>query len=320
MIVQADEGAIAQAARILREGGLVAFPTETVYGLGADATNGKAVARIYEAKRRPRFTPLIAHVENLAAARDLVEFNSAALALAERFWPGPLTLVLPLRAGARHTVSGLVTAGLGTLAVRVPAHPVALRLLAAAGVPVAAPSANLSGRVSPTNARHVEQDLGGAVDAILDGGATEAGVESTIASFAPAPTLLRPGGLAREEIEAVLGMRLQDYRAETIQAPGQLESHYAPRAQLTLNATQARAAEALLAFGPGYPEAVLNLSPGGDLREAAANLFAYLRELDARGPARIAVTPIPGNGLGEAINDRLARAAAPRPPLGKRTI
>ena len=212
MIVEADDRAIAEAARILRAGGLVAFPTETVYGLGADATNGKAVARIFEAKGRPRFNPLIAHVDSLGAARDLVEFTDEAAALAETFWPGPLTLVLPQRPGARHRVSELVTAGLDTLAVRVPAHPVARQLIAAAGVPIAAPSANLSGRVSPTCARHVEEDLGRAVDTILDGGATQAGLESTIVAFAPAPTLLRPGGLAREDIEAVLGRRCRTTR------------------------------------------------------------------------------------------------------------
>ncbi len=248
----------------------------------------------------------------MEAARDLVQFNEAALALAEKFWPGPLTLVLPLRPGAAHRVSGLVTAGLDTLAVRVPAHPVAQRLLAAAGVPIAAPSANLSGRVSPTCARHVEEDLGGAVDTILDGGATQAGLESTIVAFSPAPTLLRPGGLAREDIEAALGCGLQDFHEAGVRSPGQLASHYAPRAQLRLGALTCEPGELLLGFGPGAPDAALNLSPSGDLREAAANLFAYLRKLDAGGAARIAVMPIPSYGLGEAINDRLRRASAPR--------
>jgi L-threonylcarbamoyladenylate synthase len=312
MIMEINEEAIAEAARILRAGGLVAFPTETVYGLGADATNGTAVARIFEAKGRPRFNPLIAHVASLEAARDLVEFNGGALALAEKFWPGPLTLVLPLRNGAAHPVSAIVTAGLDTLAVRAPAHPAARALLAAAGVPIAAPSANLSGRVSPTCAHHVEEDLGDAVEMILDGGATQAGLESTIVAFSPAPTLLRPGGLAREDIEATLRCRLQDYRDAGVVSPGQLASHYAPRARLRLNATGREPGEVLLAFGPGAPEDALNLSPEGDLREAAANLFAYLRELDAQGPARIAVMPIPRHGLGEAINDRLGRASAPR--------
>jgi L-threonylcarbamoyladenylate synthase len=312
MIVKAHDGAIAEAARVLRGGGLVAFPTETVYGLGADATNGLAVARIFEAKGRPRFNPLIAHVADAGTARDLVQFNDAATALAERFWPGPLTLVLPRRPNSRHRISELVTAGLGTLAVRVPAHPVAQRLLAAAGVPVAAPSANPSGRVSPTRALHVEEDLGDKADMILDGGPTQAGLESTIIAFAPAPTLLRPGGLPREAIEAVLGCRLQDFRELGVRSPGQLASHYAPRAPLRLNASKAEEGEVLLGFGPGAPGAALNLSPAADLSEAAANLFAYLRALDAEGPDKIAVMPIPATGLGEAINDRLRRASAPR--------
>jgi len=312
MIVKADDSAIAEAARIVRGGGLVAFPTETVYGLGADATNGKAVARIFEAKGRPRFNPLIAHVADADTARGLVQFNDEALALAKKFWPGPLTLVLPLTPGGRNRISELVTAGLGTLAVRVPAHPIAHRLLAAAGVPIAAPSANLSGRISPTCARHVEEDLGASVDIILDGGATQAGLESTIIGFAPAPTLLRPGGVAREDIEALLGHKLQDFHEAGVRSPGQLASHYAPRATLRLNVERAGPGEMLLGFGPGAPEDALNLSPSGDLREAAANLFAYLRALDAQGPVQIAIMRIPGTGLGEAINDRLRRASAPR--------
>ncbi len=312
MIVKADDSAIAEAARIVRGGGLVAFPTETVYGLGADATNGKAVARIFEAKGRPRFNPLIAHVADADTARDLVQFNHEALALAEKFWPGPLTLVLPLSAGGRNRISELVTAGLDTLAIRVPAHPIAHRLLAAAGVPIAAPSANLSGRVSPTCARHVEEDLGPRVDLILDGGAAHAGLESAIVAFAPAPTLLRPGGQPREDIEALLGLKLQDFREAGVRSPGQLASHYAPRATLRLDAERACPGEILLGFGPGAPDNALNLSRSGDLREAAANLFAYLRALDAQGPAQIAVMRIPSTGLGEAINDRLRRASAPR--------
>ncbi len=303
---------IAEAARIVRAGGLVAFPTETVYGLGADATNGQAVARIFEAKGRPRFNPLIVHVADLEAARDLAMFGDAALALAEKFWPGPLTLVLPLRAGGKHRISELVTAGLDTIAVRVPAHPLAHRLLAAAGVPIAAPSANISGRVSPTAAAHVEEDLGRAVDMILDGGSTKTGLESTIVALLPAPTLLRPGGQPREEIEAALGAKLLDYRETGVRAPGQLASHYAPRATLRLNAEHAEPGEVLLAFGPAAPESALNLSRSGDLREAAANLFAYLRALDAEEPRQIAVMPVPQTGLGEAINDRLRRASAPR--------
>jgi L-threonylcarbamoyladenylate synthase len=312
MIVKADEQAIAKAARILRAGGLVAFPTETVYGLGADAGNGEAVARIFEAKSRPRFNPLIVHVAGLDAARELVNFEAAALALTEAFWPGPLTLVLPLRPNARPVISELVTAGLDTLAIRVPAHPIARQLLTATGVPIAAPSANISGRVSPTCVRHVEEDLGGKVDLILDGGAAQAGLESTIVALSPGPTLLRPGSLAREEIEARLGLPLQDFNENRVRAPGQLTSHYAPRAALRLNADRAGEGEILLGFGPSAPAGSLNLSLAGNLREAAANLFAYLRAADAQGPKQIAVMPVPGTGLGEAINDRLRRASAPR--------
>jgi L-threonylcarbamoyladenylate synthase len=311
MIVKADEQAIAEAARILREGGIVAFPTETVYGLGADAANGEAVARIFEAKGRPRFNPLIVHVAGLGPARELVDFDAKALTLAKAFWPGPLTLVLPMAERARAAISELVTAGLDTLAIRVPGHAIAHRLLALTGTPIAAPSANISGRISPTSARHAEEDLGGKVDLILDGGATQAGLESTIVALSPAPTLLRPGGLAREEIEACLGLPLQDFRDDQVRAPGQLLSHYAPRAALRLNADRAGPGEALLGFGPQAPEGALNLSPAGNLREAAANLFAYLRALDAQRPQQIAVMPVPRTGLGEAINDRLRRASAP---------
>ncbi len=312
MIVKADKAAIFEAARIIRAGGLVAFPTETVYGLGADATRGEAVARIFEAKGRPRFNPLIVHVADLEAARGLAAFNDEAVALARRFWPGPLSLVLPLSKNPQHRISELVTAGLDTVAIRIPAHPAARALLAAAAVPIAAPSANKSGRVSTTRAEHVEEDFGGAVDMILDGGAAEAGLESTIVALSPQPTLLRPGGIAREEIEAVLGCPLIDFRQGKVQSPGQLLSHYAPRAPLRLNVAAALPGEALLGFGPLAPEAALNLSRTGDLREAAANLFAYLRALDAAQPSGIAVMPIPGSGLGEAINDRLRRASAPR--------
>ncbi len=311
MILNATPEAIADAARILREGGLVAFPTETVYGLGADATQGEAVARIFEAKGRPRFNPLIVHVADLDAARDLAEFGEDALALARRFWPGPLTLVLPRAGHAR--VSELATAGLDTVAIRVPAHAIARALIEAAGVPIAAPSANKSGRVSPTRAAHVADDFGAAIGTILDGGGADAGLESTIVALAPQPTLLRPGAIAREDIEAALGRALAAPSAGKVQAPGQLLSHYAPRAALRLDAAEALPGEALLAFGPGAPEGALNLSAAGDLREAAANLFAFLRALDAKRPLRIAVMPIPAAGLGEAINDRLRRAAAPRP-------
>ena len=312
MIVKADEAAITAAARALRAGGLVAFPTETVYGLGADAAQGKAVARIFEAKGRPRFNPLIVHVADLEAALGLALFCETALALASRFWPGPLTLVLPLSQSPRYQISGLVTAGLETVAIRIPAHPVARDLLAAAAVPIAAPSANKSGRVSPTQAEHAEADFGGEVDMILDGGSSDAGLESTIVTLAPQPVLLRPGAIAREDIETVLGCRLADFRPGKVQSPGQLLSHYAPRAALRINAMAALPGEALLGFGPLAPKTSLNLSPTGDLREAAANLFAYLRALDALEPSGIAVMPIPEEGLGEAISDRLRRASAPK--------
>jgi L-threonylcarbamoyladenylate synthase len=313
MIVTADNKSIAEAARILRGGALVAFPTETVYGLGADATNGLAVARIFEAKGRPRFNPLMVHVPALHEARVIAEFNDQALALAERFWPGPLTLVLPLRPGGSPRLSELVTAGLETIAIRVPSHPVAQRLLAEARRPIAAPSANISGRVSPTSARHVKEDFGESLGMILDGGSTENGLESTILSLTPAATLLRPGSVPREEIEVFLGRRLLDFGGTGVLAPGQLRSHYAPRAMLRLNAKAAQAGEVLLGFGPDAPAGILNLSSTANLREAAANLFAYLRALDSEGAGRIAVMPVPEKGLGAAINDRLRRAAAPRP-------
>ncbi|KAI96113.1 translation factor Sua5 [Rhodomicrobium udaipurense JA643] len=314
MIENADGTAIEKAAHILRSGGLVAFPTETVYGLGADATNGVAVARIFEAKGRPRFNPLIVHVPDAAAARRFAMFDAETDALAARFWPGPLTLVLPLRPDAEPPLSDLVTAGLDTVAIRVPRHPVARALIEAAGVPVAAPSANISGRISPTRAAHVAEDLGGRVDMILDGGAADAGLESTIVALKPRPTLLRPGAVAREDVEAALGLRLADRgEGDGVTAPGQLASHYAPNASVRLDAREARPGETLLGFGPAAPENALNLSRAGDLREAAANLFACLRALDAEKPGRIAVMPIPEAGLGEAINDRLRRAAAPKP-------
>jgi L-threonylcarbamoyladenylate synthase len=312
MIKEATPEAIAEAARIIRAGGLVAFPTETVYGLGADATQGEAVARIFEAKGRPRFNPLIVHVADLEAARDIAEFGQEALALARRFWPGPLTLVLPRAYSPRHRISELVTAGLDTVAIRVPAHAIARALLAEAGVPIAAPSANRSGRVSPTRAGHVADDFGAAIGMILDGGDADAGLESSIVALAPQPTLLRPGAIAREDIEAALSRRLAAAPADKVQAPGQLLSHYAPNAALRLDAESALPGEAILGFGPLAPQGALNLSPSGDLREAAANLFAFMRALDAKRPLSIAVMPIPDAGLGEAINDRLRRAAAPR--------
>jgi len=316
-LVKADRDAVAAAARVLREGGLVAFPTETVYGLGADATNGEAVARLYAAKGRPRFNPLIAHVTSAAAAFAFARFSFRAKKLAEAFWPGPLTLVLPKADGC--PVSDLATAGLDSIAVRVPAHPVARDLLKAFGKPVVAPSANQSGHVSPTTAAHVRADLDGRVDLILDGGATDVGIESTIVSCLEMPALLRPGGLPRAEIERVLGLALlepaQPMSDEAPLAPGMLASHYAPKRPLRLNARDVKPGEALLAFGAHALVAAntLNLSPAGDLVEAAANLFSHLRALDAAGALAIAVVPIPNEGLGEAINDRLARAAAPRP-------
>jgi L-threonylcarbamoyladenylate synthase len=309
----ADAAAIAAAADILRRGGLVAFPTETVYGLGANAGDDKAVASIFEAKGRPRFNPLIVHVSDVSAAETFVEFSPLARELAAKFWPGALTLVLPRKPDAR--LSLLVSAGMDTVAIRVPSHPLARKLIAAAGRSIAAPSANASGQVSPTTAQHVAQSLGENVDLILDGGATAHGIESTVIGFENGtPVMLRPGAVAREDIERITGP-LSVSGSEALSSPGRLPSHYAPRTQLRLNANDVRDGEALLAFGPGKPRAanMLNLSPSGDLKEAAANLFAMLRKLDATGATRIAVMPIPDHGLGEAINDRLARAAAPRP-------
>jgi L-threonylcarbamoyladenylate synthase len=321
-ILAANEAAAAVAARTLRAGGLVAFPTETVYGLGADAGNAAAIARLYEAKGRPAFNPLIAHVGDLAAAQKIARFDAQAILLANAFWPGPLTLVLPKARGC--AVADLATAGLDTIAVRVPAHRIAREILRAFGGPVVAPSANLSGHVSPTTAAHVRNDLAGRIDLIIDGGAVEVGVESTIVGCFDAPMLLRPGGVPRGEIECVLGRALlhlpEDADSDSGQplAPGMLASHYAPRTKVRLNADRLEAGEALLAFGPhvisGIDAAsdVMNLSARGDLNEAAANLFGYLRALDARGARAIAVMPVPHHGLGEAINDRLRRAAAGR--------
>jgi L-threonylcarbamoyladenylate synthase len=306
-MVRADADGIAEAARLLAAGGLAAFPTETVYGLGADATNGEAVAAIFAAKGRPRFNPLIVHVPDLEAARRQAVFNPLAEKLAARFWPGALTLVLPRRADA--SVSLLVSAGLDSVALRVPSHPVAAALLRAVGRPLAAPSANASGRITATSAVHVAAELGARADLILDGGATPLGLESTVIGFAgEKAVLLRPGAIAREEIEAVSGpLATAD---STIRSPGQMESHYAPQARLRLNAAWAESGEALLGFG-AVADAWLNLSPRGDLKEAAANLFSMLRDMDEQ-VAAIAVSPIPATGLGEAINDRLRRAAVPR--------
>ncbi len=311
-----DATGVASAAAHLRSGRLVAFPTETVYGLGADARNGRAVAAIFEAKGRPHFNPLIVHVANLTAAEGLAEISHQARRLADAFWPGPLTLVLPLRPGSG--LSDLVTAGLGTVAIRVPAHPIAHALLEAFGGPVAAPSANPSGKLSPTTAAHVIEGLGDRIAAVLDAGPCDVGVESTILGWkGDRPVLLRPGGQAVEALEEALGVRISGGALDAAKpsAPGQLLSHYAPEAALRLEAERPEAGEAWLGFGAGpvgVSSPALNLSPSGDLREAAANLFAYLRELDGSGCARIAVAPIPRTGLGLAIADRLARAAAPR--------
>lgn len=315
-IEKADEQGVARAGRVLRAGGLVAFPTETVYGLGADATQGEAVAAIFAAKGRPRFNPLIVHVPDVQAVERHAVVTPLAKQLARAFWPGPLTLVLKRRDDSG--LSDLVSAGLDTVAIRVPGHPVAAALLAAAAVPVAAPSANRSGRVSPTRAEHVAADLGAHVDLVLDGGACTVGLESTILDCTGETVrLLRPGAIASERIEDVIGRPVE--RATTPAAaptsPGQLASHYAPAAKVRLNAEKPSPGEALLAFGPDVPPhdgPAINLSAAGDLHEAAAKLFASLRDLDRADVTTIAVMPIPDIGLGEAINDRLMRAAAPR--------
>jgi L-threonylcarbamoyladenylate synthase len=308
--------AIAEAARLLRSGELVAFPTETVYGLGADAQNGMAVARIFEAKGRPHFNPLIVHVPNLEAAERIGVFSRTARRLAEAFWPGPVTLVVARQQGSG--LSDLVSAGLDTIALRVPDHTLARALLAETGRPLAAPSANRSGHVSATLASHVADDLGDRVAMILDGGPTAHGLESTVLEVSgDMVSILRPGAVPAETIEAVLGHKIKRAgdAGNKPKSPGQLLSHYAPRAAIRLNATDIESGEALLGFGPDVPVTngpAFNLSPSGNLIEAAANLFAALRALDEGGAERIAVMPIPERGLGVAINDRLQRAAAPR--------
>ncbi|MBR0677538.1 threonylcarbamoyl-AMP synthase [Roseomonas alkaliterrae] len=316
-------GEVDRAAALLRAGELVAFPTETVYGLGADARNGRAVAAVFEAKGRPHFNPLICHFPDAAAAFEEVLADERARALAERFWPGPLTLVLPRRPGCQ--IDLLAGAGLDTLAVRVPAHPLALALLRAAAVPVAGPSANRSGQVSPTTAEHVLDGLGGRIAAVLDGGPCAVGVESTVLDLAAGgAALLRPGGVPAEAIEAVIGRVSRPVplaaaeATRTLRSPGMMLSHYAPSLPVRLEARDVAPDEALLAFGPALPGAgaTWQMSEARDLREAAARLFAGLRWLDAegrrRGLKRIAVMPVPAEGLGAAINDRLERAAAPR--------
>jgi L-threonylcarbamoyladenylate synthase len=307
-LLKPDETGLAAAAALLRQGELVAFPTETVYGLGGDARSDRAVARIFEAKGRPRFNPLIVHVSDVAAAREFGVFDVRAEQLAAAFWPGPLTMVLPLRAAG---LSDLVTADLPSVALRVPAHPAAQALLQAFGGPLAAPSANPSGRVSPTRASHVMEGLAGRIAAVLDGGPCDVGVESTIVGLVGAASLLRPGGVALEALEAVMGPLVVGVDTAKPTAPGQLASHYAPLAAVRLDALTVGPDEIGLGFGAGRFE--LNLSPGADLVEAAANLFHMLREADRLAAGRgIAVAPVPEVGLGRAINDRLQRAAAPR--------
>jgi L-threonylcarbamoyladenylate synthase len=318
-VLPADINGITRAATLLRGGALVAFGTETVYGLGADATGDRAVASIFAAKDRPRFNPLICHYASAEAAFVDVVANNDAHRLAAAFWPGPLTLVLPRVAGSR--VSLLTSAGLDTIAVRVPAHNVALALLRECARPIAAPSANRSGKVSPTTARHVMTELTGRIAAVLDSGPCPIGLESTVLDLSDAPTLLRPGGATVEAIEAVIGpLRRVDHAAPTSmsRSPGMLVSHYAPRLPMRLDAHSVQYDEALLSFGAPLKGSAIafDLSTGGDLTEAAARLFDGLRRLDeaaaSRGLVRIAVMPVPHHGLGLAINDRLRRAAAPR--------
>jgi L-threonylcarbamoyladenylate synthase len=316
-ILPATHDAIGRAAQSLRDGGLVAFPTETVYGLGGNATNDVAVARIFAAKGRPPFNPLIVHVPGLPEAEALAVVDERARLAAARFWPGPLTLVLRRREAC--AVSLLASAGLDTLALRAPAHPVAQDLLRAAGRPIAAPSANRSGRVSPTTAQHVATDFGNTIALILDGGPCPIGLESTVLDLTGGkPVLLRPGGITLEALRAVFGIiETPAPEASSPRSPGRLPSHYAPSLPVRLDATSARPGEALLAFGPEAPPgfaAAEWLSRRGDLTEAAANLFAMMRRLDRQEFTAIAVTPIPEIGLGRAINDRLRRAAAPRSP------
>lgn len=318
-IMGTDEQAILTAADVLAEGKLVAIPTETVYGLAADATNGNAVAGIFEAKGRPHFNPLICHVSDVAMAERYALIDPLSRRLMDAFWPGPLTLVLPLKPDT--VIHPLVAAGLDTIALRMP-RGVAGKIISALDRPLAAPSANTSGKISATSAPAVEDDLGLKIALILDAGPSEVGLESTIVKVdGDAVQLLRPGGLAAEDIEALIGEKLKriDQRS-AIEAPGMLASHYAPAAGVRLNVHEVREGEALLAFGPAraigaeLAAASLNLSESGNLREAAANLFDFMKRLDGIGSAVIAVEPIPFNGLGEAINDRLVRAAAPRVP------
>ncbi|GBF25656.1 threonylcarbamoyl-AMP synthase [bacterium MnTg02] len=318
-VFAATDSHISEAAASLRDGKLISFPTETVYGLGVDARNGRAIARLFEIKGRPQFNPLIVHLGSLADAEQLVEFNQDAERLADAFWPGPLTLVLPKRSPS--PLSELVSAGLDTVALRIPSHQVAQSLLKLAAIPVAAPSANKSGHVSPTRADHVVADFGPDAFDILDGGPCERGLESTVVGFdGRQPVILRPGATTVEDIETalgrMLGFKLASSALDTPTSPGQLASHYAPVARVRLNTRSVGSGEALLAFGPNLPAftgSTANLSEAGDLQEAAANLFAALRALDKTGVQTIAVMPIPDSGLGAAINDRLRRAAARNP-------
>jgi L-threonylcarbamoyladenylate synthase len=312
-LLSPDDAGIARVVDLLSDGQLVALPTETVYGLAGDATSDMACARIFEAKGRPRFNPLIVHLPSLAEVERIATLNDAARALASAFWPGPLTMVLPLREG--HGLSALVTAGLDTVAIRLPAHPLMRDVLKAFGGPIAAPSANPSGRISPTTANHVLNGLGGRIAAVLDGGPCGVGLESTIlAPFGTGTRLLREGGLPREAIEPLTGPLTTDTTPGKVQAPGQLSSHYAPKAQVRLNAPLTDPNAIRVGFGPG--DADLSLSPSGDLIEAAANLFSTLHAADdlakERNAREIHIAPIPDQGLGRAINDRLTRAAAPR--------
>lgn len=319
MLATTSEG-LAEAGRRLREGGLVAFPTETVYGLGGNARDDRAVARIFAAKGRPSFNPLISHVVDAAAAAELGVFDERADILAQTFWPGPLTLVLPRRPDCG--LSLLVSAGLDSVAVRVPGHPIARELLRAAGVPVAAPSANRSGGISPTTPQHVLESLGSKAEAIVVGGRCSVGLESTVLDLTgDRPTILRPGSVLAEDLAALIGPvadpgALVAGEGDAPRSPGQLSSHYAPGAPVRLEALSAPEDAGFLTFGPDTfsrgGRIRLNLSPGGDLEEAAANLFAYMRRMDEAGVSEIVVMPIPRVGLGLAINDRLTRAAAPR--------
>ena len=314
MIVPATPDNIAEAGKRLKNGGLVAFPTETVYGLGADATSDTAVARIFAAKNRPDFNPLIVHVPDLSTAATLAEFTDLGQKIAERFWPGPMSLVL--RRKSDCPVSHLAAAGLETIAVRVPANATAQAILGAAGVPIAAPSANASGKISPTEAAHVQESLGDAVDRIIDDGPCLVGLESTVVDCTSnTPVVLRPGGVTSEQIESIAGsVAVSEGSPNKPASPGMLQSHYAPDAAIRLNATSVDVEEALLSFGAHRLSDIgmeRNLSPTANLQEAAANLFKMLRELDAAA-GRIAVMPIPDQGLGRAVNDRLQRAAAPK--------